>query len=96
MSIRITTLSENTAHIGDFLAEWGLSILVEAGKTKVLLDTGKEHSCVYNADTLGLNSAASIKLSLCHCTDLPVITLFAKEFGDTFTFNKAGTVIEFP
>ena len=36
------------------------------------------------------------KLGLCHCTDLPVITLFAREFGNAFIFNKAGTVIEFP
>jgi len=54
MKIRISTLSENTAAIGDFLAEWGLSILVETEKTRVLLDTGKGISCVYNADTLGV------------------------------------------
>ena len=33
MEIRITTLSENTATIG-FLAEWGLSMLVEADGQK--------------------------------------------------------------
>ena len=54
MGLRITTLSENTAAIGDFLAEWGLSILIETEKTKVLLDTGKGPSCVYNSDTLGV------------------------------------------
>jgi 7,8-dihydropterin-6-yl-methyl-4-(beta-D-ribofuranosyl)aminobenzene 5'-phosphate synthase len=66
MSIRITTLSENTAHIGDFLAEWGLSILVETDKTKALLDTGKEYSCVYNADTLGIELGSIDKIILSH------------------------------
>jgi 7,8-dihydropterin-6-yl-methyl-4-(beta-D-ribofuranosyl)aminobenzene 5'-phosphate synthase len=66
MSIRITTLSENTACIGDFLAEWGLSILIETEETKVLLDTGKEYSCVYNADTLGIDLDSIDKIVLSH------------------------------
>ena len=69
MGLRITTLSENSAGFGDFLAEWGLSILVETGKTKVLLDTGRGQSGVYNADTLGidLRSIDKIVLSHGHC-----------------------------
>ncbi len=39
MEIKITTLAENTAEIG-YLAEWGLSMLVEADGVKVLFDTG--------------------------------------------------------
>jgi len=66
MSIRITTLSENTGAIGDFLAEWGLSILVETDRTKVLLDTGKSCSCVYNADTLGVELGSIDKIVLSH------------------------------
>jgi len=66
MGIRITTLSENTASIGDFLAEWGLSILVETDKKKVLLDTGKGCSSVYNADTLGIDLHSIDKIVLSH------------------------------
>ena len=33
-------------------------------------------------------------MGLCHCTDLPVISVLAQEFGENFVFNKAGTVIE--
>lgn len=40
MTLRITTLSENTAGMGDFLGEWGLSILVEADDITILFDTG--------------------------------------------------------
>jgi metal-dependent hydrolase (beta-lactamase superfamily II) len=29
MALRITTLSENTARLADFLGEWGLSVLIE-------------------------------------------------------------------
>jgi 7,8-dihydropterin-6-yl-methyl-4-(beta-D-ribofuranosyl)aminobenzene 5'-phosphate synthase len=33
------------------------------------------------------------KLGLCHCTDLPAISVLAQEFGENFIFNKAGTRI---
>jgi 7,8-dihydropterin-6-yl-methyl-4-(beta-D-ribofuranosyl)aminobenzene 5'-phosphate synthase len=55
MAIRITTLSENTAGMGDYLGEWGLSILVETGDTTILFDTGKSISTVYNADSRGVD-----------------------------------------
>ena len=41
MGLKITTLSENTAGLGGFLGEWGLSILVEAGDLRLLLDAGQ-------------------------------------------------------
>jgi 7,8-dihydropterin-6-yl-methyl-4-(beta-D-ribofuranosyl)aminobenzene 5'-phosphate synthase len=49
MEIKITTLSENTATMGNILAEWGLSILVEVDGLKILMDTGRSTSAVYNA-----------------------------------------------
>ena len=33
MGLSITTLSENTAGMGNWLAEWGLSILVETERS---------------------------------------------------------------
>jgi len=54
MEIRITTLSENTANYG-FLAEWGLSILVEVDELKILVDTGLSISAVHNAQLLGID-----------------------------------------
>ena len=54
MEIRITTLSENTANHG-FLAEWGLSILVEVDGTRILMDTGWGFSAAYNAQLLGID-----------------------------------------
>ncbi|MBN1190358.1 MAG: MBL fold metallo-hydrolase [Dehalococcoidales bacterium] len=35
------------------------------------------------------------KLALCHCTDLPVISVLAQEFGENFIFNKAGSRLDF-
>jgi 7,8-dihydropterin-6-yl-methyl-4-(beta-D-ribofuranosyl)aminobenzene 5'-phosphate synthase len=55
MALRITTLSENTAGCGDFLAEWGLSILLETENTTILFDAGKSISTVYNSDTLNID-----------------------------------------
>ena len=68
MALRMTTLCENTARIGDFLGEWGLSILVETDDVRVLLDAGKGPSATYNADTLGidLKSVDTIVLSHAH------------------------------
>ena len=66
MSLRITTLSENTAHIGDFIGEWGLSVLVETDGIRVLLDTGKGLSTTYNADTLGIDLRNVDKIVLSH------------------------------
>ena len=53
MELRITTLSENTATYG-FIAEWGLSILVEAEGSKILMDTGLSFSAAHNAKELSL------------------------------------------
>ena len=66
MELCITTLSENTAGMGDFLAEWGLSILVETDEVNVLLDTGTSISASYNADTLGIDLSKVDKIVLSH------------------------------
>ena len=65
MSLRITTLSENTAG-RDFLGEWGLSILVETENATILFDTGKSISTVYNVDTLHMDLARVSKIVLSH------------------------------
>ncbi len=65
MHIRITTLSENTANFG-FIAEWGLSILVEVDNLRVLLDTGLGCSAVHNAQLLGVDLAVIDSLVLSH------------------------------
>jgi metal-dependent hydrolase (beta-lactamase superfamily II) len=54
MEINITTLAENTAELG-FLAEWGLSMLVEADGVKVLFDTGMGVAAVHNAQLFGID-----------------------------------------
>ncbi len=66
MKLRITTLSENTASMGDFLAEWGLSILIETDKVNILLDTGTATSVCHNADTLGIDLSKIDKIVLSH------------------------------
>ena len=64
--LRITTLSENAAIMGNFLAEWGLSILVETDEVNILLDTGRSISATYNADTLGIDLSKIDKIVLSH------------------------------
>jgi len=66
VKIRITTLSENTAGIGNFLAEWGLSILVETNEVNILLDTGSGISASHNADILGIDLSKIDKIVLSH------------------------------
>jgi len=65
MQIRITTLSENTANYG-FLAEWGLSILVEVDGARTLMDTGLSFSVVHNAQLMGVDLSAIDRIVLSH------------------------------
>ena len=65
MEIRITTLSENTANYG-FLAEWGLSMLVEVDGVKILVDTGLNFSTVHNAQLMGIDLSTIDRIVLSH------------------------------
>ena len=66
MPLRITTLSENTAGFPGVLAEWGLSVLVETGDLKILLDTCTSISVPHNAPILGVDLSAIDKIVLSH------------------------------
>ncbi len=66
MGLQITTLSENTAGLGNFLGEWGLSILVETAKATILFDTGQSISASHNADLLGIDLGKINKIVLSH------------------------------
>jgi 7,8-dihydropterin-6-yl-methyl-4-(beta-D-ribofuranosyl)aminobenzene 5'-phosphate synthase len=66
MKLRITTLNDNTVSMGNFQAEWGLSILVESETIKILLDTGMNTSAVHNAETLGIDLSEVDKIVLSH------------------------------
>lgn len=65
MKVKITTLSEDTANYG-FLAEWGLSVLVEADGVRVLLDTGLSFSAVHNALLMGIDLSTIDCIVLSH------------------------------
>ncbi len=66
MELHITTLSENTAGLGNFLGEWGLSILVETDGPNILFDTGQSISASHNADILGIDLSQIDKIVLSH------------------------------
>ena len=66
MPLRITTLSENAAGFPGVLAEWGLSVLVETGDLKILLDTCTSISVPHNAPILGVDLSAIDKIVLSH------------------------------
>ncbi len=65
MEIKITTLAENTAELG-YLAEWGLSMLVEADGVKVLFDTGAGVAAVHNARLMDIDLASVDKIVISH------------------------------
>ena len=65
MEIRVTTLTENTAN-RDFIGEWGLSMLVDTGDLRILMDTGKSFSAVYNAQLLNIDLSRIDKIVLSH------------------------------
>ena len=53
--MQIVTLIENYAQQGGLLAEHGLSILIDTGSKKILLDTGQTGNFMYNAQVLGID-----------------------------------------
>jgi len=65
MEIKITTLSENSADL-TCLAEWGLSMLVEADGMKVLFDTGAGVAAVHNAHLMGVDLSSVDRIVLSH------------------------------
>jgi len=66
MELGITTLSENTAGLGNFLGEWGLSMLIESGQASILFDTGQSISASHNAELLGIDLSQIDKIVLSH------------------------------
>lgn len=64
MKIKITTLSENTS--AGVLAEWGLSMFIEANGKKILFDTGGGFSAVYNANLMGVDLTAAECIVISH------------------------------
>jgi len=66
MGIKIITLCENTSAKPGFMAEWGLSILVQADGVNVLFDTGGSFAAVRNADKIGVDLRAIDKIVLSH------------------------------
>lgn len=65
MEVKITTLAENTAELG-YLAEWGLSMLVEADGVRVLFDTGAGIAAVHNANLMDIDFATVDKIVISH------------------------------
>lgn len=82
--VKITTLAENSTADSTMLAEWGLSVLIEAGEHTVLLDAGTTDVAVRNADKLGidLDTIEAIVLSHGHFDHtgglLPVLERMAR------------------
>jgi 7,8-dihydropterin-6-yl-methyl-4-(beta-D-ribofuranosyl)aminobenzene 5'-phosphate synthase len=66
MTIKITTLSENTASMPEVLAEWGLSIVVEIDSLTILLDAGLSTSAAYNAGIMGIDLKKVDRIVLSH------------------------------
>ncbi|MCK5164011.1 MAG: MBL fold metallo-hydrolase [Desulfobacula sp.] len=66
MTLRLTTLCDNLAGSLGYLAEWGLSILVEYGEETILLDTGGTDSVVRNAIQNGINLDQVTRIVLSH------------------------------
>ncbi len=69
MAVRITTLNENGVNsigAGYLLAEWGLSILIETAKKKILFDTGRTITVSNNAPVLGVDLNKVDKIVLSH------------------------------
>ena len=66
MSVRITTLSDNTTNRAGLLAEHGLCLLIESRGCQVLFDTGQTTTAVHNARALGVDLTKVSAIALSH------------------------------
>ena len=66
MSVRITTLAENSTSRGGLLAEHGLSLLVESRDCQILFDTGQTSTAMHNARALGVDLTGVGVIALSH------------------------------
>ena len=66
MKVRLTTLTENTTARPALLAELGLSVMIEAGSSVILLDAGQTVSAAHNAGILGADLTRVEKIVLSH------------------------------
>jgi len=67
MTIKITTLTENTVAAPELLAEWGFSAVVEMDGLTVLMDTGGNGgTAVHNAARLGIDLRKVDRIVLSH------------------------------
>ena len=55
--MKLTVLSENTALDPRLEAEFGLSVYLEEGNTRLLFDAGERGACLRNAEKLGIDPA---------------------------------------
>jgi 7,8-dihydropterin-6-yl-methyl-4-(beta-D-ribofuranosyl)aminobenzene 5'-phosphate synthase len=66
MTIKLTTLCENTAGNPGFVAEWGWSIFIQANGSNILFDTGGGFATARNADKFGIDLKTVDKIILSH------------------------------
>lgn len=85
--MRLTVLSENVAG-GAFLAEHGLSYLIEQGDTTLLFDTGHSDVFLQNGKRLGIDVAK--------ITNLIVLSHGHWDHGDGLQFIENKTLITHP
>ena len=53
--MKITTLIENLVYQPGLVSEHGLSIYIDTGRRRILLDAGQSSSCLANAESLGID-----------------------------------------
>jgi 7,8-dihydropterin-6-yl-methyl-4-(beta-D-ribofuranosyl)aminobenzene 5'-phosphate synthase len=66
MECRITTLADNTAGAPQTFAEWGFSALIEADGKSILMDTGRGHAIIHNAELLDVDLKKTDVIVLSH------------------------------
>ncbi|MCU0608854.1 MAG: MBL fold metallo-hydrolase [Chitinispirillaceae bacterium] len=64
--LSITVIVDNTAGSEKLSAEHGLSLWIEAGKTRILFDTGMGEALPHNSTALGIDIAAADAVVLSH------------------------------
>lgn len=64
--LKLSVLIENTAASGEFVAEHGLSLLLESGDAVILFDTGASGDFLRNAERMGVDLSRVTDIVLSH------------------------------
>ena len=90
--MKLTVLSENAVLYPGLEGEFGLSVYLEEGDTRLLFDAGERDACLRNAEKLGIDLRRVTAVAFSHNTrsEVQKAGRSGDEYGDAGKSDYAG------